>query len=524
MNFKHSQLAVALAASLALGGCFGSSNVSTNVPDVVIPPPVSTTIDVEVAGNVIDSVTGNAIDGATLTFLVNGEATNEPRLLDTGFTRISELTAAAGAFAFGFDSDTPINSVTILVEADGYLTQTINFDIANAAANNSLAFPLIAKVTPGIAVVETQATVTGPVAEEIVIEAAAETGAATVTIPVGVVLQNAQGEAVTGDVSLQVVAIDSDASETSSASVADLLPAGLQDAGSADVFLPVAAAVINFTDAQGNPIKQFSSPITITMQIPSSRNVAEGDTLTLKSYDEITGVWTTEDEVITVGAQNGDFFPGTFQISSLSIKAAGKQVSNDVCAGSTTTINFTGDAAVAGLVAKISRIASGSATRTLTDDQAQLALTDTVSASELASVRVTDSQGRVWGSVTGATACGAINVPLTNPGTTVSESLNVTAICEGDSTVFTADTAAVVNYRLADSSDAMALATHVGGGNYRLQLLTDGAIYDVNINSSIVGVPDYSVQITADGQDESAPITYDCNAGTGTGGTGGGGI
>ena len=521
MNFKRSQLAVALAASLALGGCFGSSNIATDVPDVVIPPPVSTTIDVEVTGNVIDSITGDAIDGATLTFLVNGESTNEPRLLDTDFTRISDLTAADGAFAFGFDSETLIDSVTILVEADGYLSQTLNFDIANAGADNALAFPLVAEATPGLAVTETVATLTGATTEVITIEANATTGGTTVSVPTGVELRNAAGEAVTGAINFQVVAVDSDDAGDNAVSVAELLPAGLQEAGSADVFQPIAATVVKFTDANGNPITQFSAPITITMRIPSSRGVAQGDTLALKSYDDDTGVWTTETEVVTIGAEVNGFFPGSFEIDHLTVFAAGRQVANDACTGTTTSINFTGDAAVAGLVANVTRSASGSAVRTLADAQAQLSLADTASASETASVRVTDTQGRVWGSVNGATACGTINVPLLNPGDTVSESLNVTAVCQEDNTVFTADTNAIVTYRIDGSTDALAQAAHVGGGDYRLVQLTDGATYAVNVNPSIVGVPNFSGTITADGTDEAATIDYNCSAATGTGGTGG---
>jgi hypothetical protein len=520
MSFKKTQLALVVATTIGLSGCFGGVDAPT-FPDVVLPPPAAAVIDVEVSGNVIDLTTGTAISGATLTFLNNGVATIEPRLLDDALTRVSELTSADGSFSFGFDQFTSISNVTILVEADGYLSETIVFDISNAADANTLAFTLISETAQGITVTEQTVAVTGGVvATEIVVDAVANSGASKVTIPAGVELQDVNGNAISGsNVTFQVVAIDSDDAGDDSLSVAELLPAGLQDATSTDVFVPVAATTINFVDSNGNKITRFSSPITVAMSIPASRGVSEGEELSLKSYDEDTGLWTTETNTVSVGALNNGFYPGTFQISHLTTFAAG-QIITDKC-NTTSSVNFTGDAAVNGLIFNMTRSVSGSVTRTLAADTAQLIFADTQSASETASLTVKDGSGNVWGSATNAAICGAVSVPLTAPNLLVSESLNITATCLGDDTVFTADTNALVTYRVADSTDAFVTAPHVANGNYSLTSLVADATYNVNINSGIAGVADYSVQITADGDDEFAPIAYDCNAGIGTGGTGG---
>ncbi len=522
MKFKHSHVALALAATIGIGGCFGGGVTKPDIPDVVLPPPAAPTIDVEVTGNVVDSRTGAVVTGATLTFLNGGAATIETRLLDDDFTRVSELTSADGSFAFGYDDNTSIDSVTILVEADGYLAQTIVFDIAGAADENTLSFRLVSETTPGIAVIkETAAVTAGTVATEVVIAAATTSGASTVTLPAGVVLQDASGNPVSsGDVTLQVIAIDSDDDGADAVSVAELLQAGLQDSTSVEVFAPVAATTVNFFDASGNQIKRFSTPITITMNIPASRGVAEGDVLTLKSYDEETGLWADETATVLVGAQMGDFFPGTFQIDHLTTFVAGSLVANDKCEV-TSTVNLTGDAVVAGLVLNMTRSISGNVTLPLTAGQATVTFADTQSASETATITVTDAATNTWGQVTGAAICGTVNLGLSAPGTTVSENLNITATCTGDDTVFTPDTNAVVTYRQAETQDAFVTASHVSNGDFLLTELVSGATYDVNVNSGIAGVPDFSVQILADGNDEVAPIVYDCNAGTGTGGTGG---
>lgn len=524
MSFKKTHLALIVAATIGLSGCFGGVD-APSFPDVVLPPPAAPIIDIEVSGNVVDFTTGAAIPGATLTFLSEGAATIEPRLLDDALTRVSELTSADGSFAFGFDQMTAISNVTILVEADGFLSETIVFDISNAADESALAFNLISATANGITVTEQTAAVTGGVVEnEIEVNSVATTGASKVSIPAGVELQDEDGNAVSGgNVTFQVTAIDSDDSGDDSLSVAELLPAGLQDATSTDVFAPTAATTIKFVDSNGNKITRFSSPITVEMNIPASRGVAEGEELILKSYDEDTGLWTTEANTVTVGALTNGFYPGTFQISHLTTFAAGKIVANDKCT-TTSAVNFTGDAAVNGLIFNMTRSLSGRVTRTLAANTAQFIFADTQSASETASLTVKDGSGNVWGSATNAAICGAVNVPLTAP-TTLSETLNITATCSGDDTVFTADTNAIVMYRLADSTNAFLTAPHVANGNYLLSALVEDATYSVNINSGIAGVADYSVQITADGIDESAQIEYDCDTVTGgtgaTGGTGG---
>ena len=132
-----------------------------------------------------------------------------------------------------------------------------------------------------------------------VIDAAATSGASKVTIPAGVELQDADGNAISGsNVTFQVVAIDSDDAGDDSLSVAELLPAGLQDATSTDVFAPVAATTINFVDSNGNKITRFSSPITVVMNIPASRGVTEGEELYLNLMTKIPVYGSTETNTV----------------------------------------------------------------------------------------------------------------------------------------------------------------------------------------------------------------------------------
>ena len=238
MNIRHFRFSLLSLLLILLSACGGGSS-TTDVPDVVLPP-VSVTIDVEVTGNVTDVITGDAVNTATLTFLSNGTSTNEVRLLDTDFTQVSEITALFGAFSFGFDSNVAIDSVTILVEADGYLSQSVNFDIANASASNTLVFPLVPETTSGLNVTELNETVdaSGAVTSTVNLNANTPNGGATVSIPSGVVLQDAQNNPVTGAIDFQVVGIDSEAVDDESVGIASLLPPGLQDPTSTLLFTP----------------------------------------------------------------------------------------------------------------------------------------------------------------------------------------------------------------------------------------------------------------------------------------------
>ena len=53
MSFKKTQLAFVVATTMGLTGCFGGVD-APNFPDVVLPPPPATIIDVEVSGNVVE--------------------------------------------------------------------------------------------------------------------------------------------------------------------------------------------------------------------------------------------------------------------------------------------------------------------------------------------------------------------------------------------------------------------------------------------------------------------------------------
>ena len=523
MKFNRTHIALALAASLSLTGCFdSSSDKKTSEPDVVVPPAAAPSIDVEVNGNIIDSATGFVISGSTLTFLSEGAPTDAARLLDDTLSKVSEITSENGSFTFGFDDQVSLPSITILVEADGYLAQTKVFNIVDAADKNSLAFTLKSETTTGLKVVKETSTVTnGVVAEEVKIGAAAESGATEVAIPAGVVLQDADGNPIAGsDITFQVVAVDTESAGKDAIDITKLLPEGIQDETSTDIFVPLAATVINFTDENGNAIKSFSAPITVVMNVPAKDGLSEGDQLSFKSYDEIKGVWKEEESSVTLGALKDGFFPGTFQISTLSTKVAGEKQEAALCSQA-STINFTGDAAIDGLLFDMTRSISGGFNTVLSADTAQLALSGKVASTETANITVTDSVGNTWAEVEGASICGAVDVSLTGPGPTISENLTINAQCSNDATVTSTDAGASVTYRAAGTQFPFSSAGSAGDGVYSLSNLTDGSTYDVNVNSGLAGVEDFSLQITADGSDESTTIALECSTGTGTGGTGG---
>ena len=100
-------------------------------------------------------------------------------------------------------------------------------------------------------------------------------------------------------------------------SIASLIPEGLNADQTADeVLVPVGVAEINMTTDDGTPIKKFSEPITITINLPEEtevpsqgRNVQAGDQFTVRSFDSETLEWTTEENSAVVG----DLSDGLYQ-------------------------------------------------------------------------------------------------------------------------------------------------------------------------------------------------------------------
>ena len=540
-SLRKKAIALAVVTSLGVAGCGSDSNnaqtpptptpTPTPEPEPVVPPETGESLAFVVSGSVADNVTGLSVGPVSLTFREGGElATN---IVDVNGDSFNTLQSDDGSFVFTAAEGASLTDVTITAEADGYVDKSVLFDLSEVAEDTSVFIEIVPNDAAGVAVVvaETQ-VVDAVVEEEVVVEVASETSDTTaeITIPAGTQLQDQNGEPVDGStVSVEVTVVDIEedtAAEEAQASASDVIPAGLNDAATDTVQVPVGVANVEMVDENGNEIESFSTPITITINVPDDGVIAEGDTYNLSSYDEDTGVWTDEENDATIGAfdEATNSFPASFEIDHLTFFALTRTTpgcTNDMI------VNFSGDPVPAAglLVTETSSDASASGyapggSTSLTILTGDLALRYGVSAEATARVRVFDFSNNIWfDSVTEVPVCGTVEATLSEPVQYVNETLNVTATCTNDTTVSVPVVAAVTRYALSGFSATTAV--NLGSGAYQLSDLVQGSTYNVSINprfSDLDGpVATQTTTITADGTAESFTIPVRCAGGTGAG-------
>ena len=329
--------------------------------------------------------------------------------------------------------------------------------------------------------------------------------------------------------SQQIAIGDEPVDEEESVSIASLIPEGLNADQTADeVLVPIGVAEITMTSDDGTQIKNFSQPITITINLPEDtevpsqgRNVQAGDQFTVRSFDSDTLVWTTEENPATVGVAQNGLYPANLQVDHLTIFALA-----DPVAACNSPIDFvmTGDAVPeSGLQLFISSddlektvtVSSSSVTISAEDAKSSGFVADV---NELYQLTVSDFTGNTWyESDDGLSLCGNSNsLALTNPVQTVDETLAVNLVCSNDDTVSTPLENAVVTYR-KDATSVASVAAQSSAGVYALTQMDDSSsTYSVTIDTRTdEGVK--TTTVVPDGTNESFDVETTCDSATGTG-------
>jgi len=514
MVIRKSLLSLSIASVFALTAC-GSDNDKKPtpeppvVPPVVVVPETPAKIEFLVNGNIVNSATFDVVT-AEVSFLENGVAATN--LLDVNGNVLTSVSAAD--FSFTVKADATVTEVTAVVSAEGYVTKrfAINLDVADTVTVLPVTLALISKTGEGIAdVVEAGTASGGTTAAAIVVEPTAEEAGkvAEVTVPAGIELQDADGNAITGtDISLNV---------TSSENAAELVPEGLTSADATKVATPVGTASVNMVDENGNKIKKFSSPIEITVQVPESAGVTAGQELNLASFDEDTGAWSNETNKATVGAFNTTTktSPASFMTDHLTVFVT--SIDQALCT-IPTTVTYSGDTIPAGgltITASASDIAPVGLP-VLASDTTTTFHGVNVAENGTADFTVTDANGGVWFETASEVAvCGEVAVTLTNPVQTapVNEAFALTFSCDNFTETGTIENA-VVKYGLAGKSTVGAAET--AAGSYALADLIEGSTYNVTVDSRLKNAAIATFTITADGTDEAGVVSLTCDTATGS--------
>ncbi|RJE75696.1 hypothetical protein BGP78_02950 [Pseudoalteromonas sp. MSK9-3] len=513
---KKSLLALSVTAALTLTGCFSDDDNNVVVQPVeptdpvVVAPTTPDALGLVVSGSVVNAANTNVITAATISFLEDGAVAEN--LVDANGEAVT--TAADGSFVFTNKDGSTLTTVTATVSAEGFISKSFIMDLTGAEGNVAVQLALTSVEAEGVAVDTVEATVeNATTGDAITANAASGKAGADVTVPAGTQLQDADGNPVSGT----QISLDVSSADTSSNAAGAIIPEGLNAGSTTTVAQPVGVANVVMTDDQGNKIKKFSSPIQISVAIPAStvlssgETVKTGDTLSLASHDEVTGQWTNETNVVTVGAQTGDTFAGSFMTDHLTFFAANDVAA--VCADTITLATSGDDIPASGLFADI-QSTKRSETISITGNSTALSLSG-VAATETATVTVRDANGNAWGTTTG-NLCGTTNVVLANQQTFVSESFAVTATCANDENVSAALGGAVVSY--AQSGKAPAVASETTAGTYALADIVEGQQYTVNViprGVTLAAGATTSFTVTADGTDENGNVDVTCSTTTG---------
>ena len=545
-KFKLTKLALALGLTASLSACFSDNDNNDYVEPPVVPPvlvdvPVADTPEAlafYVSGSVVQKSTGNVIP-ATIKFFEAGEPS--ANVVNLNGTAITEVSSEDGSFAFNLADGAEVSKLKLIVSSTDFNSKAFVIDFADVDLNSAEpleALVRLTKIDASIAKATAAGTTTdGQLATAINLDAPADAGGANVAIGTDVVLLAADGTTpiTDGDVSLTVLTADIDA-QAGKAGAIDLLPDGLNENSTSSVEVPVSVMNVELL-AGDTKVKNFSTPITLTANLPSTVNgtaITAGDEFNVSSYNEDTGEWQPETNKAIVGAAGTATLPASTQATHLSTWAF--TFATPAC---TTQPTYTVTGLPAGAtVPLIVTLESPqfSFSRPFKKETGNLFLTLAsvlgVATNTTVGISITDKNGVEWGSLANVNVCGAVTIPLTQPYQIVNEDIKLTYTCsnaEIDKDKPFPLTGAQVTYAQANKLKTPSVETN---GTYSLLGLQQGASYDVLVTPRLTTegatIPAQQFTITADGNAETFNFDRDnCKVeqrevtGTGTGTTGG---
>lgn len=526
---KKSLLALSIASAFALTGCFSDDDSNEYTPpgpgpdpEVVVTPETPAELNFIVSVAVVNS-DSDAIADATVRFMEKGVPSTN--IVDVDGNAVQTATTTEdGGFIVTLKSGSELSSVTAVVSAEGFVTKSFKVDLSNEDELSVLPaqFQLTSTDTDGLASVATASTaISGSTTTAEVKADATASGAslATATLPTGITLQNAAGEAVTGDsISLSVVGTN-----PTSSTKASVIPEGLNDDNtSGSVLVPVSVADVNLT-VNDTKVKKFAGD-TLKVTLAAPTDLAAGETLTVKSFDEETGLWSADDFAVTQGAGTVSFDTDHLTWFSVNRNAntctdgfSVNVASGTIPAGGLFVLADSSDAYA------FNFIRGGATSKTVVS--AAVASSFGVYDGATARVRLFDREGGTWfDSQTEVGVCGTVDVTPVAPFTLVNKELTLTGTCSNDTDVAVNVTNSTVKFKRAGKAARAAIKD--ANGNFQLTNLREGENYDVTVNFRglpLEGANTFTIEgANADALTQAFQFTCPTSTG-GTGGTGGNG-
>ena len=519
INNKLKFIILFFCFAASLSGCSGYGIDVRNRPLPTVKAPVPDTpsaLPFYVVGNVIDSEAGNTIS-ATIRFFEAGEPSTNVVNLDG--EPITELVSSGSAFNFAFAEGAELSDLTMLASAEGYISNSVLIIVNDTTEPIDAIIALVRLDETKVAVGEIAATAAnGQLTAPLSVVASAEFGSATVEINTDVVLQDADGNAITNtNIELRVITADLVPS-LGKVSAADLIPEGANELSTNDVLVPAGYMTVEMF-ADGIKIRNFSEDISLTLNLPNTYEMVDdttvqtGDTFNVSSYDEDTGKWVLETEPAIVGNANEFTLPANFVTKHLTGFLLSENQS--VCS-SPISYNFTGDAVpTSGLYVKLSAptISKRKLVKTSQGNLYNSAAAAKLgfAADTIGDVIISDASANVWGNVEDISLCGTISADLTSPIGLITETLIVTYTCsnaEVDQNVAFPLTGALIRYAKENEAESATTESNISG-SYPLSGLEVDALYNVSIIPIGVNIGTQTLSVIADGENETYNVVRD---------------
>jgi hypothetical protein len=208
----------------------------------------------------------------------------------------------------------------VLISADGYLSNSLDIILTDVESPPvEIALVKIDSPPAGSAIKQANINVTTSGASQATtLEVLNEQKATIVAINQGTIMKDSQGNAVTGNLTTTVATFSG-----TSEKAAQSFPGGNNIILAKDMngktnvpatLVPIAFADITIKSSDGVEVTNFTKPINISFEIspntinPTTKNkVKEGDSFSIYSYSNATGVWTYDKEA-NVLSKNGKLF------------------------------------------------------------------------------------------------------------------------------------------------------------------------------------------------------------------------
>ncbi len=427
------------------------TNPTKNIAVIFNTLSLNTTASV----NFIDAATNQQIGGNTQQVVnVSFTGPDTDKIVSLREEPLSTTSTNFGVINFGVKPDitpTPQNPVrvTLVVSSNGYVTTSYPV-VFQSTGSRSMSVSMISVSNPPQGTTTSTPTSvptsnSGTTSSTVNVQtqsSSSTSGNASLSIPTGTTLSDANGNAVTGTLTATLTYSSGQNISTSGSMPTGLSVSVVDQSGSQSqgYVKPASVASFTITNQNGQVVHQLSQPVQLSLSVPNgtinpttNAAIKNGDTVPIYSYDETSQAWKFETNSTASGPDANGNFALAFTATHLSNWLAGWiALGGQVCTQN-ITLNIVGDFSALMLKLKVSGVTI--LTQNISSNQTQFVFNNlTVPKGVPVTIEaysVLECPATLVGSVDVPDLCSQNNITLNvNPGNDRSDiDVDVTAIC-----------------------------------------------------------------------------------------------